>query len=82
MASSVPQKFWNSPVRYLRWAMHEKPAIFWSCILGALGPVALVGLPPLRRTFGDFDPPRIPLTYPGTFLKRENLSEGALQTNQ
>ena len=65
MAAAVPKTFWGSPIRYLRWASHEKPAIFWSCVIGALGPVALVGIPPLRRMVGDEDPPKIPMTYPG-----------------
>ena len=65
MAAAVPKTFWGSPIRYLRWASHEKPAIFYSCILGAFGPVALVVIPPLRRMVGDEDPPKIPMTYPG-----------------
>jgi hypothetical protein len=32
--STVPARFWGQPIRYLRWASHEKPAIFWSVILG------------------------------------------------
>ena len=63
--SGVPQRFWGSPVRYLRWAMHEKPAIFWSCVLGGMGPMCFVVVPPLRRWAGDEDPAQIPLTYPG-----------------
>ncbi|KAJ5665140.1 NADH-ubiquinone oxidoreductase subunit [Penicillium maclennaniae] len=42
---STPQ-FWSTPLRYLRWASHEKPAIFWSLVIGSAGPVALVGPPP------------------------------------
>ncbi|EER41305.1 NADH-ubiquinone oxidoreductase [Histoplasma capsulatum var. duboisii H88] len=60
---SAPQ-FWSTPFRYMRWAAHEKPAIFFSVIIGSLGPVALVALPPIRRYLGDVDPPPIPLTYP------------------
>jgi len=62
--SGVPQRFWGQPIRYLRWAAHEKPAIFWSCVIGAMGPATFVVIPPLRRWAGDADPPRIPLTYP------------------
>ena len=68
MAAAVPKTFWGSPIRYLRWASHEKPAIFYSCILGALGPVALVVIPPMRRMVGDEDPPKIPMTYPGELM--------------
>ncbi|EAW12729.1 NADH:ubiquinone oxidoreductase subunit NDUFA3 [Aspergillus clavatus NRRL 1] len=60
---TTPQ-FWSTPLRYLRWASHEKPAIFYSLIIGASGPLALVTLPPIRRFFGDVDPEPIPLTYP------------------
>ncbi|KAJ5134591.1 NADH-ubiquinone oxidoreductase 9.5 kDa subunit [Penicillium atrosanguineum] len=60
---STPQ-FWSTPLRYLRWASHEKPAIFWSIAIGAAGPVALVGLPPIRRALGDVDPEPIPMSYP------------------
>lgn len=63
--SGVPKAFWGSPIRYLRWASHEKPAIFYSVLIGCMGPVLLVGVPPLRRAMGDQDPPRIPYTYPG-----------------
>ncbi|RWQ93987.1 putative NADH-ubiquinone oxidoreductase 9.5 kDa subunit [Paecilomyces variotii] len=56
--------FWSTPLRYLRWASYEKPAIFYSIIVGSMGPVALVTLPPIRRFFGDVDPEPIPLTYP------------------
>ena len=60
---SAPQ-FWSTPLRYLRWASHEKPAFFYSIVVGSLGPVFLVGLPPIRRYFGDVDPEPIPMTYP------------------
>lgn len=60
---SVPQ-FWSQPLRYMRWASHEKPAIFFSIVLGSLGPVALVSIPPIRRYFGDVDPEQIPFSYP------------------
>lgn len=63
---SAPQ-FWSTPLRYLRWASHEKPAIFYSIVLGSFGPVCLVAIPPVRRYFGDVDPEKIPLSYPGLF---------------
>lgn len=56
--------FFSQPFRYMRWAAHEKPAIFFSIVLGSLGPVALLGLPPLRRYFGDVTPPKVPMSYP------------------
>ena len=63
--SGIPQTFWSSPVRYLRWAMHEKPAIFWSVVVGGMGPPLLYTLPSIRRRFGDVDPPPVPHSYPG-----------------
>ncbi|EED17552.1 NADH-ubiquinone oxidoreductase 9.5 kDa subunit, putative [Talaromyces stipitatus ATCC 10500] len=56
--------FWSTPLRYLRWASHEKPAIFYSIVLGSFGPVSLAVVPPIRRYFGDVDPETIPLSYP------------------
>lgn len=65
--AAIPKTFWSSPIRYLRWASHEKPAIFYSIIIGSMGPVCLVAIPPMRRYAGDEDPPPIPLTYPSEF---------------
>jgi hypothetical protein len=56
--------FWSQPLRYLRWSSHEYPAIFYSFIVGAIGPMMLVTAPPLRRYFGDDFPSRVPRTYP------------------
>ena len=56
--------FWSTPFRYLRWASHEKPAIFYAVVIGSTGPLFLAGLPPLRRYFGDVDPEPIPMSYP------------------
>lgn len=67
MASNIPQTFWSSPIRYLRWCMHEKPAIFWSIVVGSSGPPLLYALPSIRRRFGDEDPPPVPHTYPGEY---------------
>jgi hypothetical protein len=62
---SIPATFWSAPIRYLRWAAHEKPAIFWSVFLGAMGPVVLVAGKPIRVALGDEIPHAIPGTYPG-----------------
>ncbi|KAF3479712.1 NADH-ubiquinone oxidoreductase subunit [Arthroderma uncinatum] len=58
--------FFSQPFRYMRWASYEKPAIFYSLVIGSLGPVALFTLPPIRRYFGDVDPAEVPFSYPGT----------------
>lgn len=59
--------FWSTPIRYIRWAAHEKPAILFSLVVGGMGPIAAFGLPPVRRYFGDVDPEPVPMTYPGEF---------------
>lgn len=56
--------FWSTPLRYWRWASHERPAYFWSILIGSMGPVAMFTVPPIRRYFGDVDPEPIPLSYP------------------
>lgn len=58
--------FWQTPLRYWRWSSRERPALFWSCVIGALGPVTLVAVPPIRHAFGDYDAKPIPTTYPST----------------
>lgn len=56
--------FWRQPLQYLRWASHEKPAIFYSIVIGSLGPLTLFVVPPIRHRLGDGPRERIPLTYP------------------
>ncbi|KAF2843207.1 putative NADH-ubiquinone oxidoreductase 9.5 kDa subunit [Patellaria atrata CBS 101060] len=57
-------RFWGTPFSYLRWASHNKPAIFYSMVVGSMGPVFLIAVPPIRRYFGDHPREKIPLTYP------------------
>ncbi|EON65642.1 hypothetical protein W97_04881 [Coniosporium apollinis CBS 100218] len=57
-------RFWRQPLSYLRWASHEKPAIFYSFVVGGMGPVMMVTVPSIRRRLGDGPRPPIPLTYP------------------
>jgi len=63
-------RFWSNPLRYWRWAAHEKPAIFWSFVIGSLGPVLAVVVPPIRTRLGDGPRPPIPLTYPSEYCCR------------
>ncbi|KAK0513118.1 hypothetical protein JMJ35_004104 [Cladonia borealis] len=60
---SYPQ-FFQQPLRYLRWASHEKPAIFYSFVVGLCGPASFFVAPPIRRFFNDGPREMIPLTYP------------------
>ncbi|KAH7311041.1 hypothetical protein BKA65DRAFT_163232 [Rhexocercosporidium sp. MPI-PUGE-AT-0058] len=61
--SALP-RFFSQPLRYLRWAAIEKPAIFYSIVIGSMGPVVVLTVPPIRRMLGDGKRPEIPLTYP------------------
>ncbi|TLS22122.1 uncharacterized protein PpBr36_09223 [Pyricularia pennisetigena] len=61
--SSSP-RFWAGPLRYCRWAARERPAYFWSVVIGSMGPVTLLVVPPIRYRLGDVDAPEIPMTYP------------------
>ncbi|PBP21762.1 hypothetical protein BUE80_DR007189 [Diplocarpon rosae] len=72
MSAALP-RFWSQPLRYLRWASIEKPAIFFSLIIGSMGPLAIVVVPPIRRMVGDGPRPQIPLTYPIPTGPRKSL---------
>lgn len=63
---SAYPRFFSQPFRYLRWAAIEKPAIFYSIVIGSLGPVTIFVVPPIRTLLGDPKRPEIPLTYPST----------------
>jgi hypothetical protein len=60
-------RFWSTPIAYCRWAAITHPAIFYSIVIGSMGPVFLVAVPPIRRRLGDVSPEPVPLTYPSTF---------------
>jgi len=38
----APVSFWTAPASYIHWASRAKPAIFWSIVVGSLGPVVVV----------------------------------------
>ncbi|KAK1758658.1 hypothetical protein QBC47DRAFT_375377, partial [Echria macrotheca] len=57
-------RFWATPLRYIRWSARERPAYFWSVVVGAMGPVMLITVPPLRKRMGAEIPAEIPMTYP------------------
>ncbi|KAF2019775.1 hypothetical protein BU24DRAFT_419400 [Aaosphaeria arxii CBS 175.79] len=64
--SAASPLFWNGPLRYLKWASVNKPAYFYSIIVGCIGPVMVVTVPPIRRYLGEEQIAKIPLTYPST----------------
>ncbi|EXF76406.1 NADH-ubiquinone oxidoreductase 9.5 kDa subunit [Colletotrichum fioriniae PJ7] len=75
MSSAASPRFWAGPIRYCRWASREKPAYFWSVVLGALGPIQLAVVPPVRNFIGDYNAPPIPVTYPGESRENENTAK-------
>ncbi|TVY17595.1 NADH-ubiquinone oxidoreductase 9.5 kDa subunit [Lachnellula arida] len=71
--SATNPRFWSQPIRYLRWAAIQKPAIFFSIIIGSLGPITMIVVPPIRRRLGDAQRPEIPFTYPVPTGPRKDL---------
>jgi hypothetical protein len=59
--------FFSTPLRYLRWASVNKPAYFYSIVIGCAGPIMVLTVPPVRRYMGQEQRPKIPMTYPGTW---------------
>ncbi|CAO3573878.1 hypothetical protein BGZ70_009576 [Mortierella alpina] len=51
-------------LQYIRRAAHEKPYIFASFVIAAIGPVLVVTVPSIRKSQGYVSPARIPDTYP------------------
>ncbi|CCG84092.1 protein of unknown function [Taphrina deformans PYCC 5710] len=56
--------FWTSPIKYLRWAAHERPNVFYSLLIGAMGPITLLTVPPIRKSLGYTRAEPVPLSYP------------------
>ncbi|KAL2212837.1 NADH-ubiquinone oxidoreductase 9.5 kDa subunit [Sarocladium strictum] len=71
---SAAPHFWVTPLKYFKWASRERPALFWSCVIGFAGPAMLPTVPPIRRYFGDVDPAPIPVTYPVPNGPRKSLT--------
>lgn len=65
VASAIKPHFWRNPIRYCRWAAHEKPALYYSVLIGVAGPLMLVTVLPIRKAYGWKPRPEIPMTYPG-----------------
>ncbi|OJT07232.1 hypothetical protein TRAPUB_1909 [Trametes pubescens] len=54
--------------RYLQRQAHEQPVIFYSLVIGLIGPVMLITVPPIRKTLGYRYADPIPTSYPGESL--------------
>lgn len=63
-------RFWATPLRYLKWSARERPAYFWSLVIGAVGPISIPFTLKIRQLVGDEDAPKIPVTYPGRLQLR------------
>ncbi|KAF5327451.1 hypothetical protein D9619_004227 [Psilocybe cf. subviscida] len=50
--------------RYLQIQAHENPVIFYSVVIGCIGPVMAVTVPPIRERMGYKKAPEVPQTYP------------------
>ncbi|KAJ3913876.1 hypothetical protein F5877DRAFT_51527 [Lentinula edodes] len=59
---------------YLYRTAHEKPVMFYSVVLGVIGPVMTIAIPPLRESFGYVPPPAVPSSYPLPNRPRRPLS--------
>lgn len=43
---------------------HEQPVIFYSCVIGLIGPAIVFVVPPIRQKLGYKPAERPPTTYP------------------
>jgi hypothetical protein len=70
--------FFKQPLRYLKWASINKPAYFYSIVVGCAGPIMLVTVPPIRRYMGSEQIPKIPMTYPGRYTMTKDYAGNGL----
>ncbi|OCH85182.1 hypothetical protein OBBRIDRAFT_740345 [Obba rivulosa] len=54
----------RSMYRALQRQAHDSPVLFWSCVLGGIGPVMVTVIPPIRRKLGYERAEPAPTTYP------------------
>ncbi|KAF5382112.1 hypothetical protein D9615_004339 [Tricholomella constricta] len=50
--------------RYMQRQAHENTVIFYSCIIGLIGPAMVVTIPPIRERFGYRPAEPVPTSYP------------------
>ncbi|KAN0059937.1 n19m, NADH-ubiquinone oxidoreductase 9.5 kDa subunit [Thecaphora frezii] len=62
-ASSIFSPFRNT-YRYLQHSAHENPVIFFSLLIGSVGPISVLVVPPIRKAYGWKPAERIPTSYP------------------
>ncbi|KAG5729446.1 hypothetical protein E4T56_gene11377, partial [Termitomyces sp. T112] len=54
----------RSSYRYLQRQAHENTVVFYSCVIGAIGPVMAITIPPIREHFGYRPAEHVPMSYP------------------
>ncbi|PSN60076.1 hypothetical protein BS50DRAFT_579578 [Corynespora cassiicola Philippines] len=64
MSAQPSPLFFKQPLRYLKWASINKPAYFYSIVVGLTGPALMAVVPPVRRYYGYEKAPKVPMTYP------------------
>jgi len=69
-------QFWSNPASYCRWAARTHPAIFYSLIMGAMGPISLLTIPPVRRRLGYENAKPLPIGYPMPQRARDTFLSG------
>ncbi|KAI0357142.1 hypothetical protein OH77DRAFT_135260 [Trametes cingulata] len=50
--------------RYLQRQAHEQPVIFYSVVIGLIGPLMVITVPPIRKSLGYKNSEPIPTSYP------------------
>jgi hypothetical protein len=67
--------FFKQPFRYLKWVSINKPAYFYSVVVGLAGPALVFTVPPIRGYMGDEKRSKVPQTYPSTYTPRKTRKE-------
>ncbi|KAI9713687.1 MAG: hypothetical protein M1828_001376 [Chrysothrix sp. TS-e1954] len=67
--------FFRQPIQYMRWAAHEKPALWFSVLIGGAGPLLILAGVPTRKYFGIERNPVPPYTYPVPTKPRQPLPD-------
>ncbi|KAH7105271.1 hypothetical protein BKA62DRAFT_689199 [Auriculariales sp. MPI-PUGE-AT-0066] len=60
--------------RTLQRHAHEKPALFWACAIGGIGPVVLAVSLPVSKALGFKPAPSVPTSYPLPSSPRKTLT--------
>ncbi|PFH52975.1 hypothetical protein AMATHDRAFT_172490 [Amanita thiersii Skay4041] len=61
--ASIVSPFRNT-YRYLQRQAHESPVLFYSVVLGFIGPLMVVTIPPIRERMGYRPAEMVPTSFP------------------